>query len=92
MTPYEINQIVVVCLQRFKENDLKDDREVEVPVTLKAGEFGNRFFEDDSVYKLYGIINYRGINTKFGHYTATCFDECNGWVSYNDSWCSKIDL
>ena len=48
---------------------------------------GNR---EQCAYELYGVINHSGSSLHCGHYTASCFDENNKWVHYNDSYCQDV--
>ena len=91
MTIFEASHILIVCLKRFRDG-VKDQSEVEVPFELNGRDVMMGVKEGDRDnhrancrYGLYGVIRHSGWSLHSGHYTASCYDQTNGWVHYNDS-------
>jgi len=89
MELYEINEIMIIHLKRFR-NNRKIDNLIEFP--LEGLDLGNYLPNKNEkyIYDLFAVANHIG-GLQGGHYFAYCKNFIDGeWYEFNDSNVSKI--
>lgn len=73
-------KILILCLNRFNNNNRKINTFVDIPLKLD--------WKDS--FELYGICNHMG-GSNGGHYTAYCKNNNKNWYKFNDNIVTQID-
>ena len=86
-------EILNLCIQRFKDNQQKDQCFIEFLEILDLTEFIDYDLEykGETTYFLFGIINHEGI-IEFGHYYSYVKIKNNDWYEFNDSEVKKLNI
>ena len=90
MEIYSINEVVILHLKRFRNNQ-KNDTLVEFPLEgLNLGEYLPKK-DEKNIFDLFAVANHSG-GLHGGHYYAYCKNFNDGeWYEFNDSHVSKIN-
>ena len=87
------SEILILSLQRFKKNQIKDETLVEFEEIIDVSnlidyECG---YQGETIYNLFAVINHYGF-IESGHYKC-CIKLLNkDWYEFNDSVVNKIDF
>jgi ubiquitin C-terminal hydrolase len=85
-------EILILSIQRFKDNNSKNECNVKFNEILDINEFIDRDcgYNEESLYSLFGVINHFGI-VNFGHYYSYIKVNNKDWYEFNDDSVKEID-
>ena len=85
-------EVLNLCIQRFQDEQQKNECYIEFPDILDLAEFIDNDLEynGETMYFLFGIINHVG-TMEFGHYYSYIKINNNDWYEFNDDKVTKIN-
>ena len=87
----ELNDVLIIVVNRSKKNGEKDNTEISTPNDLDIfDKDGNR----NGQYSLEGIVNHHGGGSNNGHYFAASRRMVKGvitWMNFNDEKCEVLE-
>ena len=85
-------EILNLCIQRFQDEQQKNECYIEFPDILDLAEFIDNDLEyhGETMYYLFGIINHQG-TMEFGHYYSYIKINNNDWYEFNDEEVKKLN-
>ena len=83
--------ILVICLKRFKENNVKIKTQIDFPFDLDLTSYAVGYKSTSFVYTLYGVCNHFGGSQTSGHYTSYIKNANDIWYEFDDCTVTKIN-
>ena len=85
-------EILILSIQRFKDNNAKNECKVTFNEILDINEFIDRDcgYNEESLYSLFGVVNHSGI-VDFGHYYSYIKVNNKDWYEFNDDSVKAIE-
>tara|TARA_Y100000816_G_C26066330_1_gene560438 strand:- start:434 stop:1486 length:1053 start_codon:yes stop_codon:yes gene_type:complete len=88
---FDLPDVLVITLKRFKNNNRKDQKMVDFPLEgLNFKKYMIGYDKSKYIYDLYGIANHSG-NVLGGHYTSFVKIKNNDWYLFNDTEIRKVN-
>lgn len=82
--------ILVICLKRFKENNVKIKTRIDFPFDLDLTSYAVGYKSASFVYTLYGVCNHFGGSPSSGHYTSYIKNANDTWYEFDDCTVTEI--
>jgi len=82
--------ILVICLKRFKENNVKIKTQIDFPFDLDLTSYAVGYKSKSFVYTLYGVCNHFGGSQTSGHYTSYIKNANDTWYEFDDCTVTEI--
>ena len=82
--------ILVICLKRFKENNVKIKTRIDFPFDLDLTSYAIGYKPASFVYTLYGVCNHFGGSQTSGHYTSYIKNANDIWYEFDDCIVTEI--